>query len=83
MSDRVGTIRREEHNEGFSIWSKVAQAQVIMPGSRTIVAAEWLCVYSTIEANCGMRVHSNFVEHKGNPKVGVIPGTPAAGRGAA
>lgn len=78
MSDLVGTIRREDHEGGFSIWAKVAQAQVIMPSSRVVAAAEWLCVYSTAEGNCGERLHRYIVERDSNPVVGMIPGTPAA-----
>jgi hypothetical protein len=77
MSDLIGTIRREEHEGGFSIWAKVAQAQVILPGNRTVVAAEWLCVHSTAEGNCGERLHHTLVEKLDNPIVGAIPGTPA------
>lgn len=84
MSDLIGTIRREEHEGGFSIWAKVAQAQVHAYNPvRTIVAAEWLCVYSTAEGNCGERLNYRFVERDSIPVVGVIPGTPAAKRGAA
>jgi hypothetical protein len=78
MSDLIGTIRREEHEGGFSIWAKVAQAQVILPGNRTVVAAEWLCVHSTAEGNCGERIHRYMAERDDNPIVGFIPGTPAA-----
>jgi hypothetical protein len=78
MSDLIGTIRREEHEGGFSIWAKVAQAQVILPGNRTVVAAEWLCVHSTAEGNCGERIHRYMAERVDNPIVGFIPGTPAA-----
>ncbi|PWK81656.1 hypothetical protein C8D88_11667 [Lentzea atacamensis] len=79
MSDLIGTIRREEHEGGFSIWAKVAQAQVhAFNPVRTVVAAEWLCVYSTAEGNCGERLHRMFVERDANPVVGFVPGTPAA-----
>lgn len=78
MSDLIGTIRREEHEGGFSIWAKVAQAQVIMPNQRVVAAAEWLCVFSTAEGNCGERLHRYIVERPDNPVVGFIPGTPAA-----
>lgn len=78
MTDPIGTVRREEHEGGFSIWAKVAQAQVIMPNSQIVMAAEWLCVYSTAEGNCGERLNRFLVERASNPVVGFIPGTPAA-----
>lgn len=78
MSDLIGTVRREEHEGGFSIWAKVAQAQIIMPNQRVVAAAEWLCVFSTAEGNCGERLNRVLVERLDNPVVGVIPGTPAA-----
>jgi hypothetical protein len=80
MEDSIGTIRREEHEGGFSIWAKVAQAQVILPGGRTVIGAEWLCVFSTAEGNCGERLNRTLVERRSNPIVGVIVGTPAAER---
>lgn len=78
MSDLIGTIRREEHEGGFSIWAKVAQAQIIMPNQKVVAAAEWLCVYSTAAGNCGERLHRFLVERESNPVVGCVPGTPAA-----
>lgn len=80
MTDLIGTIRREEHEGGFSIWAKVAQAQVIMPNNQTIVAAEWLCIHSTAPGNCGERLNHRLVKRASSPIVGSVPGTPAAER---
>lgn len=78
MTDLIGTVRREEHEDGFSIWVKVAQAQVsAFNPLKTVVAPEWLCVYSTDNSRCGDRINRSFVERADNRVTGTIPGTPA------
>ncbi len=73
--DLVGTIRKETHEGGYSIWMLVAHA-FVERSSKLSMRSAWLCVYSTAVGNCGEYLPithdmSNF------PIIGYAPGTPA------
>jgi hypothetical protein len=65
--DPVGTVRREDHGEGFSLW----QAFENQHGERT-----WLCTWSTVRGNRGVHLWDKRLV--GQPVIGSVPGTPAA-----
>lgn len=71
MSDPIGTIRREEHDGGYSIWVRV-------DFDRRRDERPWLCVHSTAWGNVGERL----AHAEGFEVVGAIPHTPAARRSA-
>jgi len=77
MSAQVGTVRREEHEGGYSIWVLVHRALCQGFGSSQQVwrNPEWLCIESTVTENCGGRLPESA-----EPGVvtGVVPGTDAA-----
>jgi len=65
--DPIGTLRREDHADGHSIWLSTQDRL----GRRG-----WFCVHSTVVGNLGGRVEHDEVA--GLPVIGSIPGTPAA-----
>jgi hypothetical protein len=45
MSDKIGTVRREDHEDGYSLW-------LLMQNWNEDVST-WRCVYSTAPGNVG------------------------------
>jgi hypothetical protein len=80
VNETVGTVKREDHEGGYSIWVRVGRsAPEWDKGSRKYVTAEdfpvWLCVHSTTIGNLGY----TFDDLPDSiPTIGVVPGTPAA-----
>jgi hypothetical protein len=76
----VGTVRREEHDGGYSIWVLVHRALVEGYGSREHVWCnpEWLCIESTTVENCGKRLPEGEMDGRDCPVIGAVPGTAAA-----
>lgn len=66
-TDEIGTVRREDHEDGYSIWLRFSPNAT--PGN------EWTCVHSTdwprIESTRSPDEVAAF------PVIGVVPGTPA------
>jgi hypothetical protein len=77
MSDPVGTVRREEHDGGYSIWVLVHRALIQGYGSEAFVWAnpEWLCIDSTATGNCGQRFAADNATVQTFPVIGAVPGT--------
>lgn len=75
--DKVGIVRRESHEDGYSIWVKVEKTVIDSPGSYTI--EQWLCVHSTVKGNRGARLPLQALVGPDTSIIGSVPGTPAAG----
>jgi hypothetical protein len=77
MSD-VGTVIREEHEDGYSIWVLVHRALVEGYGSSEHVwrNPEWLCIESIAVGNCGSRLST--ADRPPGEVLGAVPGTAAA-----
>jgi hypothetical protein len=75
--NQVGTVRREDHDGGYSIWVLVHRALCQGFGSTQQVwrNPEWLCIESTAVGNCGQSLSS---EEEFGRTIGVVPGTEAA-----
>lgn len=75
-TDPVGTVRREDHEGGYSIWIRVGRSMFEGYGSNAVVFVKpaWRCVYSTVNGNSG----ATFAEIPDFPVIGAVPGTPAA-----
>jgi hypothetical protein len=69
--DPIGTIRREEHGDGHTIWARIPPGY---PDSE-LVDTEWTAIWSTAEGNLGQRLGDEVISQ--HPMIGVIPGTPA------
>ena len=65
---KVGELRREDHDNGHSIW------QWFQDRHNTLY---WLCVSSTAPGNRGEQLGA-AESARGWPVIGVVPGTPAA-----
>lgn len=74
----VGTVIREEHEGGYSIWALVHHALCQGYGAQQLVwrNPEWLCVESTAVGNCGARLAES--ERPIGSVIGAVPGTAAA-----
>lgn len=72
----VGTVRREEHEGGYSIWVLVHRALCSGFGSSQQVwrNPEWLCIESSEARNCGGRLPES---DSPGVLIGVVPGTAA------
>jgi hypothetical protein len=69
--DLLGTVRREDHEAGHSVWQCV-----IVPTNHNW--RRWECVWSTAPGNIGSFLSHETVAASGFPVVGTVPGTPAA-----
>lgn len=69
--DPIGTVRREEHGDGYTIWARIPPGY---PDSE-LVGTEWTAVWSTAEGNLGQRLYDEVISR--HPVIGEIPGTPA------
>lgn len=67
-TDPVGTVRREEHEGGYSIWQRH------QPDATR--GNEWTCVWSTARGNIECTAPHPAVADF--PVIGAVPGTPAA-----
>ena len=70
----VGTVIREDHDGGYSIWVLVHRALCQGYGEREKVwrNPEWLCVESTSASNCGSRLV--VWERPSGEVIGAVPG---------
>lgn len=73
MSDAIGTVRREDHDGGYSIWVKVG----VLCHDDSLDAA-WQCVFSTAIGNIGETLKDEFAEQPKNTVIALLPGTPAS-----
>jgi hypothetical protein len=71
MSDPLGTVRKEEHQGGHSIWVR----QLPTYPDSEFTDTEWTCIWSTAEGNIGQRVGDGLTE--ASEIIGAVPGTPA------
>lgn len=81
MSDLVGTVRTQEHDDGSSVWVKVARTVIVGYGDNAEPMSEpyWLCIYSSAyDSNNGRRCSTEAIEHDRMRVVAAVPGTPAA-----
>lgn len=69
--DPVGTVRREEHGDGHSIWVRQHPGY---PDSE-LTGTEWTCVWSTVPGKPGDRLEDETAS--AFALVGAVPGTPA------
>ena len=71
--DPIGTIRRETHDAGHSIWVRMD------PGypDNQLVDTEWTCIWSTAPGNIAERLGSPIIEQDKNPIIGQVRDTPA------
>lgn len=69
--DPIGTVRREEHEGGYSIWLRQD------PGypDNQMTDTEWTCVHSTAPGNISVRLGTRIEEIA--PIVSAVFGTPA------
>ena len=76
--NNVGTVIREVHEGGYSIWVLVHRALCQGYGDRQQVwrNPEWLCIESTATGNCGARFAES--ERPTGGVIGSVPGTAAA-----
>lgn len=72
--DLIGTVRREVHDDGYSIWVLVSPD---FADSYSVVRY-WLCIESTAHGNCGARVTPPDADIDSFKVIGVVPGTEAA-----
>lgn len=64
--DPVGTFRREDHEDGYSIWQKIEDS---------LGRIYWWCTFSTVEGNKMTRVDDpDLVDTR---VIGALPGSPA------
>ena len=75
MTDLVGTVRREEHEGGYSLFALVEKAVVEIGRPFPYKTSVWLCIHSTASGNCGETI--SFEQAERHPVIGYIPGTPA------
>lgn len=71
MSDPIGTVRREDHDGGYSVWQRIGPHEL---------DAEWDCVWSTAYGQVGRAWEPGFgakIEAV-TMVIGAAPGTPAA-----
>lgn len=66
--DPIGTVRREEHEGGYSIWQRLHPNAT--PGN------EWMCVWSTVWQNIEATLPHGAAG--AFPVIGAVPGTSAA-----
>ena len=70
MTDEIGTVRREDHENGYSLW--------LLTQYGCDRAPTWRCVYSTALGNSGYQIWST--DEDGNRRiantsiVGSLPG---------
>lgn len=69
--DPIGTVRREEHGDGQTIWARIPPGY---PDSE-FVGTEWTAIWSTVKGNLGVRRGDEEIIQF--PVIGEIPGTPA------
>ena len=76
--NHVGTVIREEHEDGYSIWVLVHRALCQGYGVRQLVwrNPEWVCIESTAVGNCGGRLPES--PPPPGDVIGAVPGTAAA-----
>jgi hypothetical protein len=69
--DPAGTLRREDHADGYSLWVRVVNTGYgLLPPT-----AAWVCVWSTARGNCGNTLPVGCLYD--TPIIGVVPGSPA------
>lgn len=68
MENEIGTVRRESHEDGFSLWLLMQKWDESTP--------VWRCVYSTAQGNVGhsWTIHDGPTESN-TSVVGSLPGT--------
>lgn len=69
--DPIGTVRREEHEGGYSIWVRQDPGY---PDSE-FAETEWTCIHSTAPGNIGCRTGNGIAEK--SEIVDTVFGTPA------
>ena len=75
MEYPIGTVLREEHEGGFSVWARVGRTKMNLNTRVLRVVPEWLCVYSTAPGDNG-----EWLAEAGDwPVIGAVPGTPSGG----
>lgn len=70
MADPIGTVRREDHDEGHSIWVRQD------PGypDNCFYDTDWTCIWSTV-GKSGDRIGEEIVAR--STVIGQVPGSPA------
>lgn len=83
-TDPVGTVRREEHEDGYSIWQRVGTCRSVWDNTDSRYVSEpssvWRCVHSTSAGNLGAHLMGYQISGEW-AVIGAVPGTPADQRG--
>ncbi len=71
--DLVGTVRKEHHDGGYSLWVLVEHA---------FSGPTWLCTESTARGNKGQELAGDMMWGKNTPVIGAVPGSKADAKAA-